>query len=159
MPVFGIYTEGPAVKPPGLHSDSGLTGASLEAVPHTQTVSSAWQPRARVEGSSNHLGEWACSLRGFSKAAPAVPLFNPFSGHSFQFPLFFVCLFIHYSCSFIHSFILRTAQSLRGQSQSQTKLAWNPLLPAVGLWANNLTCPFPCLKKWGWCSSQGCLEG
>lgn len=41
MPVFSISTKGPAVKLPGLHSDSGLTGASLQAMTHTGTVSSA----------------------------------------------------------------------------------------------------------------------
>lgn len=61
MPAFKIYPEGSIVKPPGLHSGSGLMGASPEAPARTWAASSA----AAVPGSGRVL----CPLRSFLNVA------------------------------------------------------------------------------------------
>lgn len=161
MPAFRIYTEGSAVKPPGPHSGSGLMGASLEAPTHTWAASSA----TAVLGPGRVL----CPLRSFLNVAfehyTSTSLVSSLSwALIFGFlSLFFVCLFIHaymhsfihHSCSFTYS---QNNKSLRGWSQIQTKVVWNPLLPAVGLWANYLTLSF-LSEKMGMVLLLGLLRG
>lgn len=120
-PVFRIYAEGLAVKPPALHSDPADGGPAGRLRPTLRLP--PLQPGARVESSFClcRLGSWVL-LRLPQEMGPApkkllkcgihtlhqhFPCLIPFLGTKFRFPFIVLCLFIH-SCmhEFIHSLFM-----------------------------------------------------
>lgn len=112
-PVFRIYTEGLAVKPPALLSDPA-DGGPAGRLRLTRRLPPL-QPGARVESSFClcRLGSWVllrlpqemgpapqeASQMWHSHSAPALSLFNPFSGHEVSVS-FHCSLFVY---SFVHA--------------------------------------------------------